>query len=331
MKRFIPLFVFITLVVSISSASGKKDLIPSETVPPTLKVAALVGPSGIGMAYLFSNSPNLGEVTIASFEAAGSVDILLPKLLNGDIDIGILPPNVAAKLYNMDPTSVVAGAIVGNSMLTLITRDTAIKTLNDLEGKTISVVGQGATPEYVLRTLLAKTGLKEGSVTLDFSLPATEIATALISNKISYALVPEPFATIALLNGATGDKPIKRAILLRDVWEANGLGTDFPMTLCVVRREYAEKYPSTVRKFLEAYNDSITWTIANPAEAGKMVELASLGLKAPVATKAIPQSNYVFIPATDGRASIEKLFTVFLAFSPSSIGGKLPDDGFYFK
>jgi NitT/TauT family transport system substrate-binding protein len=282
------------------------------------------------MAYLFTNPPELGRTKV-SFDTAGSVDVLLPKLLKGDIDIGILPPNIAAKLYALDHNSIVVGAIVGNGMITLVTRDPSIKSIRDLKGKTVSVVGQGATPEYVLRTLIAKAGLDSSAITLDFSIPATEIAPALISNKIGYALVPEPFATVAVINGANGGVPVRRALFLQDIWISESLGSDFPMTLCVIRKQYADAYPETVRAFLSAYRKSISWTIANPSEAGKMVEASGLGLKAAVAEKSIPFTNFVYVPALEGRKSIESLLSIFLSFSPESVGGKLPDDGFYFR
>lgn len=331
MKKITAAFIAVFCIGGLVFASGKKDETKTEEIPATLKAAAITGPSGIGMAYLFSNPPSLGDETVVTFEAAGSADVLLPKLLSGDIDIGILPPNVAAKLYNVNPDSVVAGAIVGNSTLSLVTRDASIKSLKDLAGRTVSVAGQGATPEYVLRTLLAKSGLPADSVTLDFSIPNPEIAAALVSDKISCALVPEPFATVAVMNGSKGDAPVQRAFLLRDEWNAAGLGNDFPMTVCVIRKEYAEKHPATVRKFLEAYRSSIEWTVANPAEAGKLVESAGLGLKAPVAAKSIPSCNFVYIPASESRESLEKLLSAFIEFAPEAVGGKLPDEGFYFK
>lgn len=331
MKRLLSGLILFSLAAFVAFGSGKKEAAPVETAPEFLRAAALVGPSGIGMAYLFGNPPDLGAGTAVSFEAAGSVDALLPKLLKGELDIGILPPNVAAKLYNVQSESVVLGAVVGNGMISLVTRDDSVKGLADLAGKTVSVVGQGSTPEYVMRTLMNKSGLAAGSVTLDYSIPAAEIGAALISGKIGYALVPEPFATIAVISGASGDKPVRRAILLRELWKENGLGDDFPMTVCVIRADYAKQYPATVRKFLEAYRASIAWTVANPAEAGQYVEKAALGLKAPVASKAIPASNYVFLTAVEARPSVEKLLTVFLGFAPEAVGGKLPDEGFYFK
>jgi NitT/TauT family transport system substrate-binding protein len=59
------------------------------------------------------------------------------------------------------------------------------------------------------------------------------------------------------------------------------------------------------------------------------VEKHDLGLRAAVVRDAIPQSNYVFIPAVQARESLETLFGAFLEFSPASIGGSLPGDDFY--
>ena len=297
----------------------------------TVRIAALAGSSGIGMAYLFSNPPVFDSHTTSSFEIAGSVNVFLPKLLHGEVDIGILPPNVAAKLYNLDSNSVVAGAIVGNDMLTLITRDTSIKSITDLKGKHISVAGQGATPEYVTKTLLKHAGLSDSDLNLNFSIPTQEIPAALISNKIAYAIVPEPFATVATLKTASDEHPVYRALYFKNLWNSIDTENDFPMTLCVIRKEFAEKKPDIVRAFLSAYQDSIKQTISNPNTAGQIVEKMGFGIKSAIAEKAIPSCNFVYIPATEGRPAIERLLSVFLEYAPNAIGGKLPDDGFYFK
>lgn len=327
------MLVLLSICTFTAFSRGKVDFQETNetSVPKAMRIAALAGPSGMGMAYLFENKPIISEQTEVTFEIASSADVLLPKLINGDIDIGILPPNVAAKLYNVNPKSIVAGAIVGNGMVTLVTRDASISSLSDLSGKTITVAGQGATPEFVFRTLLAKAGISATDITLDFSLPYPEIASALISDKISYALVPEPFATIAVLNGSSGDKPVKRVLSLQSEWKSAGLGDSFPMTLCVINQEYAKAHPEAVRTFLEAYRNSIEWTVSHPQDAGALVEKHSMGLKAPIAAKSIPQAQYVFISATEGKAAIENLLDVFLEYAPVAVGGKLPDEGFYFK
>jgi len=322
MKRRVSCIVLITTLIVFAHTEAKDCL-------DTLRVGVIIGPSGIGMARLMSKQQAIPDAKI-SFEKAGSVDILLPKLVNGDIDIGILPPNVAAKLYSMAPKSIAVASIVGNSTLSLVTSDPSVASLQDLKGKTVYVAGQGSTPEYVLRTLLAKNGISERSVRLDFSLPSQEIPAAVASGKIAYALIPEPFTTVAIMT-SSGKTQIRRAFTLQDLWFAAGLGENFPMTLCVVRRTYAQKNPGKVAQFLAAYKDSLEWTRMNPEAAGQLVESVGLGLKATVASRAIPGCSFVWIDANEARKPIESLLAVFLEFAPESIGGKMPDEGFYLK
>lgn len=328
-KRLIACIAAACTILTVS-ASGKLDS-PKKQYPATVRIGVLAGPSGLGLAKLISDPPALAEGISCTFEVAGSVDALLPKLVNGDLDIGILPPNVAAKLYNVNPSSVVAAAVVGNGMVSLVTRDSTIRSITDLRGKTVSVAGQGATPEYVMRALLASSGMPADSVTLDFSIPTPNIAAALVSDKIEYALLPEPFATVAVMNGKAGAAPVYKALSMRQIWSDSGLGDDFPMTLCVAASKFSREYPELTRSFLELYRDSIAWTVENPAEAGTLAEGAGLGLKAAIASNAIPACNFIFVNAADGKAGIESLLSAFLNFSPASVGGKLPDEGFYFK
>ena len=322
MKRRVSCIVLITALIVFAHSETRDRL-------DTLRVGVIIGPSGIGMARLMSKQQAIPDTKI-SFEKAGSVDVLLPKLVNGDIDIGILPPNVAAKLYSMAPKSIAVASIVGNSTLSLVTSDPSVASLQDLKGKTVYVAGQGSTPEYVLRALLAKNGISERSVRLDFSLPSQEIPAAVASGKIAYALIPEPFTTVAIM-ASSGKTPIRRAFTLQDLWFAAGLGEDFPMTLCVVRRAYAQKNPGKIAQFLAAYKDSLEWIRANPEAAGQLVESVGLGLNATVASRAIPGCSFVWIDANEARKSIESLLAVFLEFAPESIGGKMPDEGFYLK
>lgn len=293
--------------------------------PEEVNVAALNGPSGIGMAYLFETNPDLEGVK-SNFEVVASADVLLPKLLKGEVDIGILPPNAAAKVYNKNKGAIVMGAIVGEGMLSIVSTDDSVNSLADLKGKTLTVAGQGATPEYMIRYLAAKEGIsleggKDG-IELDFSIPNAEIAAALAAGKIKNALVPEPFATVACTNA----KNCRRAVNIQELWGKD----NFPMTVVVINAKFASEYPETVQSFLDAYKDSIYWTNKYPVAAGALVEKHTLGLKAMIAAKAIPNANFTFTYGKDSKAKIESLLSVFLDFAPEAIGGKLPDNKFYF-
>ncbi len=223
------------------------------------------------------------------------------------------------------------GAVVGEGMLSVISRDASVQSFTDLVGKTVYVAGQGATPEYMARYIAQKNGVEIGEavnqINLSFSIPAAELAPAIIGKKIEYALVPEPFATVATMK----DPSIKRVINVQDAFSSVSGEDSYPMTVVVIRSEFAATYPETVTQFLSAYKNAIAWTNENPAEAGQLVEKHTLGLTAAIASKAIPNAAFTFVSATEARPEVEKLLSLFLEFAPESIGGSLPSDAFYFK
>ena len=57
----------------------------------------------------------------------------------------------------------------------------------------------------------------------------------------------------------------------------------------------------------------------------------TLGLAAGVVAKAVPVSNYTFIPAAQAVSGAEELLSIFLKNEPASIGGKLPEREFYYE
>ena len=99
----------------------------------------------------------------------------------------------------------------------------------------------------------------------------------------------------------------------------------------VVRADFAKENPRLVQSLLKEYDKSVSWTIKNPGKAGALVEKHSLGLQAEIVEKAIPVSNYTFIPADTAKNSIEELLQLFLDNEKTSIGGKLPEEEFYYK
>jgi NitT/TauT family transport system substrate-binding protein len=258
-------------------------------------------------------------------EALAQADLVAARLVSGEARVGMLPPNVAAKIASTGKRIQVA-AVTGTGMLSLLTSDSSIRRFSDLRGKTIEVAGQGATPDFVFRRILRFRGFNpDTDMRLGYSLAYPEIARSLIAGRVSTALLPEPFATMARIG-----RPDLR--LVSDVqleWRQAGGAGNYPMTVLVVDAAYARSDPAGVRAILDAVKASSEWVTANPAEAGALVEKHDPGLRAPVVAAAIPRSNYVFIPAAEARPALEALYETFLQFAPESIGGKLPEDSFY--
>ncbi|MDR1128063.1 MAG: ABC transporter substrate-binding protein [Treponema sp.] len=294
--------------------------------PVPLVINAIRGPSGVGMIGLFENPPEIPGYDV-SIEAAGQADIIAAKFISGEAKVGVLPPNVAAKIASSGKNIQIA-AIVGAGMMSLISGDPSVQGIGDLKGKTVEAAGQGATPEYVFRHILKARGIDpDRDLRLTFTLAYPEIAQSLIAGRLGLALLVEPFATMAL----RGNPALRQVGDIQEEWALSGGNSNYPMTALVVDGDFARENRNAVGVILAAYKNSTEWVVAHPAEAGRLVEKFELGLRAPVVEAAVPRSNYVFQSAREARPAIESLFRVFLENDPASIGGKLPESGFYYE
>ncbi len=322
MKRTIFVFLAISLISLNLFAEAKQ-----------IRVGLLNGPTCVPAAYLMENNSSVSDAEL-TYEKFADPQALLPKMVKNEIDIGFMPANVAAKVYNAGNKSIICCAVVGLGNLSLITTDENIRRFTDLKGKTVYVAGQGATPEYMFRYLLKENGLtwngEKPDVKMDFSIPTAQLAAQLISGKIKYAVVPEPFTTIARTKS---DKVQAALDFQKEYLELTGKKQNelYPLSVMVVRASFAKENPELLKTFLAEYDKAVNWTVKNPAASGKLSEKHSLGLAAAVVENAIPVSNYTYVPAVSAKKTLEDLLNLFLEGDKTSIGGKLPDEGFYYK
>ena len=277
------------------------------------------------MIQLFEQPPVIPGMNV-KVEALAQSDLLAARFITGEAKIGILPPNAAAKIASSGRNLKIA-AVTGMGMLSLLTSDPDVRSISDLKGKTVEAAGQGVMPDYVFRRILQYHNLTPDiDVKLGFSLAYPEIAQSLIAGRISIALLPEPFASMAI----TGKPDLRIIGDIQDEWR-NIAGSDFPMTVIVVDGDFAALNRSAVDIVLSEFKKSIEWTVSHPVEAGLLAEKHSLGFPPNAAAAAVPKSNYVFLPAQAARSSLENIFNVFLDYAPAAIGGKLPGDDFYLE
>lgn len=328
-KYVLLLPVLMTLVLLGVFGLGSKAGI---TEPETIQVGLIKGPTGIGAVYVVKN-PVLDAKSI-NIQLLPGVDAVTAKILTGELDFAVLPVNVAAKLYNSGIDYPVL-AVIGDGMVQILSNNNEITSFTDLVGKTVYVAGQGATPEYLIRTIARSYTIpvytqnesKPDGITLMFSMPYPEMAAALAAGRIESAVLPEPFATVARMNNIA----LKESFSIHEAWnKATGM-SDYPMTVLVGKESFVKQFPKLTAKFLQYYEKSIQTVIANPQEAGQFAEELGFGLKAGIVKASIPRSNYVFIPAESAKLQISTLLNVFLKEAPESIGGKLPDTGFYYS
>jgi NitT/TauT family transport system substrate-binding protein len=323
---FVVLFVGFPIILSAEGAAEERR---EEKTPVTLHIGSLKGPTGIGMIRLFENKPQLGENVISNYELAGSPDILVSKLLSGEVDIASLPTNVAAKLYAKGAPYKLA-AITGYGVLYLIgprLEEEGPFEYSQLEGTTIYNVGKAATPEYIFSYILKQNGIDpQNDLTIRFQYPHPELAQLLIAERVRLGVLPEPFVTKVLMNN-----PDAAVLLdLQKEWaELKGSEESYPMSCVVVKKQIAEQHPDIVDTFLNAYRDSIRWVTENPEKAGKLSEKHGIGMDAKTAEAAIPRLNLHFKNARKAKTEVESFLQVLFDGDPAAIGDSLPDASFY--
>jgi NitT/TauT family transport system substrate-binding protein len=289
-------------------------------------VYGLKGPTGVGMIRLFENPPRVPGYEI-SMEALAQADLMAAKFISGEAKIGILPSNVAAKIASSG-INIQILAVTGAGMFSLLSTDRTVRSFSDLKGKTVQMTGQGAPPDYVFRKILLSRGINpDRDISLRYALSYPEIAQALIVGRITLAVLPEPFATMA----RQGNPRLAVVGDIQQEWIRLTGGSNYPITVLAVDGTFAANNPAMIKKILDDLKSSIEWIQANPAAAAELVEKHDLGLKASVVREAIPRSSYIFTPAQEARPTLEALFRVFLELDPVSIGGALPGDNFYYR
>lgn len=293
-----------------------------------INVSVLNGTTGFGAAKLISDAKN-GKATLNyKFTVETDASNITAALINGSVDIAALPTNAAANLYNKTQGKVQIAAINTLGVLYLVTNNVEIYSMEDLRGKTVYCPAQN--PAFIFDALCRANGLIPGKdITLDtsYAQPA-DLRTAVASKKVDIAVLPEPMVTIA--KGANADLNV--SLDLTEVWETVYGENSLAQGCIVVRKDWAKEHPAELEKFLEEYKLSIEYTVENPKEASEMI--VSEGVfagKAPIAEKAIPKCNIVYIDGEDMKSALDTFFSKLYATAPASIGGSVPDDGIYYK
>ena len=301
---------------------------PSEasTAPVTeaIKVAALKGPTAMGMVKLMADD-TAGRY---AFSIAGAVDEITPKLIQGDIQIAAVPANLASVLYNNTKGQVKVLAINTLGVLYIVENGDSVQSVEDLRGKVIYSAGKGATPEYALNFMLKANGLDpEKDVTIDYKSEHTECAALLTTQPNAIAMLPQPFVAATQMK----NDQVRVALDLNHEWTQAQQDTATLVTgVVVARTDFIKKHPQAVADFLEGYRASTEYVNTNIPEAAKLVAALDI-VPEPVALKAIPQCNITFIAGEEMQTRLSSYLAVLYDQNPKSVGGVLPDEGFYFK
>lgn len=332
MKKGILLLLVVLMSFMVFGCSRQTETSVSTTEQVKEKVniniAALIGPTGMGMVELMEKSAAGESANNYTFELTGAPDALVGKVISGELDIIAVPTNLALVLYNRTEGNVKLAAVNTLGVLYVLENGNDIQSIEDLKGKTINVSGKGAVPDFAAQYLFKEAGLVLGeTVTMDYSLEHADLATAMVSGDIKIGMLPQPHVTTALMR----NPDLRIALDITKEWQMASGGDDtLMMGAIIVQKAFAEAHPEALNAFLDEYKSSVEYVNNNIPEAAKLIEKYGILPNAAIAEKAIPLSNIVYIDASEAKDSLESFYRILHELEPKSVGGKLADEGFYY-
>lgn len=296
--------------------------------PVEVHVASLKGPTSIGLVQFMDQAADGATDNDFDFAVSTAADEIVPKVIQGDVDIALVPANVASVLYNKTEGAVQVIDINTLGVLSVVTGDAGVASFGDLAGRTVYMTGKGTTPEYVMNYLLERAGLT-GQVTLEFKSEPTEVLSALLADSSAVGVLPEPFKTAAI---AKSEGKVSAPLSLTVVWDnlASDTGSRLVTGVTVVRREFAQEHPEAVAEFLRCHAASVGAVNAAPADWAQAVVDAGIVDNATIAEKAIPGCMLVCQTGKDMKAALGGYLQVLADMDASAVGGKVPADDFYY-
>lgn len=178
------------------------------------------------------------------------------------LDITYIGPNPAINAFQKsdgEAIRIIGGATSGGAFLVV---DPDIDSAEDLKGKKVASPQLGGTQDVALRVWLKDQGLSTDTAGGgDVSIVPQENAdtlTAFKAGDIAGAWVPEPWATRLIQEGG-GKVLVDEATL----WPEGRYVT----THLIVRTEFLDQYPGTVKAVLEGHLDALDVIASDPAKA----------------------------------------------------------------
>ncbi len=295
----------------------------------TVKVGALKGATTLGLLPLEDKAANGEAGENYEFSMMTAADELLPMMIKGELDIALLPSNVASILYQKTNGGVTVIDINTLGVLYMVSGDSSITGVEDLAGRTIYLTGKGTTPDYVLHYILSGNGMDADSdCTLEYKSEATEVAALLAENPDAIGLLPQPFVTAACAQ----NDALSVILDMNAEWEKlqGEDGSRLVTGVTVVRNEFLQEHENAVAAFMEEHQASAQSMNSDVENGAKLAAASGIIAKEPIALKAIPKCNITYIDGADMKQALSGYLEVLYEQNPESIGGALPGDDFYY-
>lgn len=341
MKKLFTIFILMISLLSLTSCSSDKKTEPLYEISDdkfadmeedvtlekiNITIGALRGTTLMGLAQLMKNNSEDMAANIYSFDIANTPDEIITSMMNGDIDVASVPPNIASILYNKSNGKVQVAAIDSLGAMYIVTEGKSVKSFMDLKGKTLYMSGEGTTTEYVLNYLLDKNDIDlYKDITVVYKSTEEDVLDMVSETKDAIGLLSEPYATMAIER----NNKLKKVLDINGEWLNIDEDSSLISGVLVARKEFIEKNEPSFIAFLDEYAESVEYTNANIEDVSFILDEFQI-LEADIAQKVIPFCNIIYFDEDIMEEKIETFLKIIFEQDASSIGGSLPEKEFYY-
>ncbi|ARE41986.1 putative sulfonate/nitrate transport system substrate-binding protein [Rhodovulum sp. P5] len=265
----------------------------------------------------------------ARFDVWKSTDQMRAGIASGRFRLFATSTYAAAGFFNRG-AGVRMVNVVTWGVLYVMARDDSIRRIDDLAGKKVLLSNRHEAPDLLFRLALGWAGLEAGrDVTLDYVGSPGEAVPLFLSGRGDVAVMHEPAATAALIRAERAGLPLFRAIDITEVYgHHTGRGPRIPQVGLAASSDLLDTAPEIVAAAHHACVDAGAWVLAHPDVAGAATA-PLLGLPAPVIARSLPFVHLDVVSAREAQEDIAAYLNNLMALAPGIVGGRLPEDGFY--
>lgn len=293
----------------------------------TVKFCFPNGVPALTVAKLAYENPIIDENMEIEYEIQSTPDLLASKILKGEADIAIVPSNLAAQAYNKEIPYKLVGTSVWGTLYMMSTEE--IDSFDSLKGKEVYSFGKNLTPDLVFKYVLKENGIEpDKDVSITYLNAASEVGPAFISGKTNLAVLSEPAVTNIMMKKDNA----KVVFDFNEEWsKITGIEQGYPQASLIIKSDLLEDHKEFVDKFIQVYSENLQWAKENPEKLGEYAEKLEYGITKDMVVNGIERMNMGPLYVEDMKKEYEVYYNVLLNFAPDVIGGKLPDEEFYFE
>ncbi len=313
MKRLFLIVLLTFLIVSTVSATTEKVTLVNPLGPTVIPISALMAGK--------VKTPVPVEVKLWR-----NPDEALALLASKNVNFAVLPITSGSIFYTRGVNVSLLGVYEWKVFYLVASENATFTNWHDLVGKTVYTPnGRGQTVDVLMRFLMTKSGVNPDKDVRILYAPPQEIVSLFRAGKVSFAALPEPFVTMAILG-----KKGKIVFDFQKGWaKAVNTSPRIPIAGLFVKKSYMKSHPQLTLKVANAFSRSVKWMNENPASAVQ-ISMKYLKMPAKILNESLKRTVFYYVPISKCEKEVKLFLQKMHELYPKGMP-KLPNEGFYAK